>query len=380
MNRNWVLSVIFVGLLGALYFCFWTDLEWTVERRMIMLEALTLSFGILVSLHRGRSLFSFVEYATLVTILLYQQETSLSTFYTVKLVISFASFAISQQLDKHVRDAYILYYFFPLGKFPTAHAALVFGPQDSPILYHYRNANRTRARAGDRDSLEHFSPSVLELEPEGVPCYKHALLELPVGMSPVQHDSTVLRSKLRGSGNCHNWVLHVLYNLSMVKFLSTMTLTFLRWEGWILMLTYAASAFVLQGNPRSSHIVSLLLDTGLAAVYVLDSFNLDVVTNDQRRQKAREAYRPIITEACWFGILMFCYLISLHWLRSIAHTFAGLQFILFMTTTIALLIVMKRILPPFVLPKNAREIYNEWMKHRKMETANRLQKELKQDT
>jgi len=336
-----------------------------VEQKIMMMDSLILMIGLLLSTYRGRSVFSIIEGTTVLFVLGYYHTPSLALFYSVKLLVSFATFSISL-LDEHAKDAFVLYYFFPLGRCPTMHSAVVFGPPDKPYLYHYRNVDRS----GTNRLLENAAPSSLELEPDGVPCKSHAALELPVGLAHVdQHE--VVKSKLPVSGKCHNWALHVLYNLSTAKFLSIMTLTFFRWEGWILLLFFLGSSFAAYGLSNSFQIVSSLMDLGLSAVFELDSFNLDSARLQSRRVELRASYRPLFVETTWFLLLMSLYGGTIYWLPSV-QLVAGQDFLAFLVTTMLLLGILRLILPRFVLPTNAKQMYDDFMAQREEDAFQEL--------
>ena len=307
---------------------------------------------------KGRSIYSMVEFALLILLSALQTrfQISFAVYWSLKLWISMLSsvFAFKAMKTLLKKDYDVAYYFFSF-KSSWFHAGIVADNQ----FYHLRNAELRTDQKKKRDSVANVSPSTLHLKVEKEPIHHNANFEQPISYLRKTTKSNSFDEGLPASGKCHNWALHFLYNLSTEKFLSTAALFPVRWEGWIHgIISFSMLTITVIGKLPFTP-MNRYLDLVLISIFILDSFNLDSAALKQARTLKEKNEESPWVEALLCGILIVLFLFVTYFFMDGPLLYCWPQIAIYVSSGAAL-VYLRVILPAFVLPDNAEEVYDLW--------------------
>lgn len=220
---------------------------------------------------------------------------SFTSFYTAKLLVSF----IHYRLRSH-KGLVPLYYFMGF-KSDKLHSAIGYDGN----TYHYAFPKGKR----DNEDVD----SMFNLAPQKLPYLPQTKITARCGFAyPGLSDNDILKM-LESCGRCHNWALITLYETSSDKFLSMATLSFLRWDVWVILsacFVCFISAAAHGGFLLALNTCGMLCEFAFLILAIIDSLNMNVARLQTNSVKKHAFSNPHLTDALkFFGLFFVWYVL-----------------------------------------------------------------------
>ena len=256
-------------------------------RFLLMMALFTASFI------RQYSIYTRIEYALFLALVLADSSSSFCICISVKLFVSLLFF-MGEYLSKIAfakdEDLLVIRYMIGSWKHPC-HALIAFGDD----VYHYTQDPRTGKSDQPLGVLDRALFLEVRKHPTPFSTLRHKMFFSPcVGFAVPNIDASILEQRLEACGKCHDWAVTAIYVLSCHKFLSYSLVSFVRWLTWVgcvilaLMMKMMAD-FHLSSAETQLYLVSFC-DCILMSVTLLDVINTIEFKLDDNDYKVRKVF------------------------------------------------------------------------------------------